>query len=422
MPIFENGSRRVRLGYCTNVHKGETLEEIEASLDRVAAQVRLRLSPVPERMGVGLYLPAALARTLANDEPRTLALRRFLEARGLFCVSLNAFPFGGFHKERVKHDVYRPRWDEPERLEFTLDAARVLALLLPDEEEMGTVSTVPLGWAGDYEGRLGDDRIIGAIDRLVAGVRALRRIVERKGKRIRILLEPEPGCRLERTTEAIRFLHILAERCAPPDVALLVRHIGINFDCCHQAVMGEDTGAALDSLRRAAVPVGKIHLSNAVAGEIEALAPFAEPRWLHQVVAEDEDDDSGPARADDLAEALQDPAWAGRRVRCHCHVPIHRSEVAPGGVSTTQHLLTAALDEALSWSEVPDLEVETYTWDALPPAARGASPGAPPASDDEALIASLAAELQWTMGRLARQGFDLAEPSQGQAQDRSLLS
>ena len=125
-------------------------------------------------------------------------------------------------------------------------------------------------------------------------------------------------------------LHVLSERCGPSDVALLVRHVGVNLDCCHQAVIGEDPAAALEAMRRASVPIGKVHLSSALSGTVESLAGFAEPRWLHQVCARDEIDDA-PDRADDLSDVVADPAWAKRPVRCHFHVPIHRKTIEPGG-------------------------------------------------------------------------------------------
>ena len=38
-------------------------------------------------------------------------------ALGLTCHTLNAFPYGDFHSERVKENVYLPDWTQRERLE-----------------------------------------------------------------------------------------------------------------------------------------------------------------------------------------------------------------------------------------------------------------------------------------------------------------
>src|SRR5207253_5499963 len=73
---------------------------------------------------------------------------------------------------------------------------------------------------------------------------------------------------------------------------------------------------------------------------------------------------------------------------------IHAGELA-GGLRTTQPALEAALGEALSWDEVPDLEVETYTWNVLPAAAAGGFE----------LAAGIAEEMLWALDRIEAAGF-----------------
>jgi sugar phosphate isomerase/epimerase len=420
MPILENGQRRVRLGYCTNVHPGEILDEVERSLARFAARVRERLEPRPSRMGVGLWLAAPLARALAQDLGAALRLRRRLEELRLFCFTLNAFPWGGFHAARVKREVYRPAWDAPERLAYTLDAARALAALLPDEEEMGTVSTLPIGWGEEFRGAEGEGRFLRALENIALLVKELRRLLERTGKRVRVLFEPEPGCRVETTEGLVDLFRRIAGRASFAEQAVMVRHLGANFDCCHQAVMGEDLAMALSALHRVQLPVGKLHLSSAVEGTVGALAPLAEPRYLHQVRAlegeggaEEVEGEDAPApcpRADDLSDVASDPGWSGRRVRCHFHVPIHRATLGASGLATTQAALAAAMDEALAWPAPPDLEVETYTWGVLPEEAGGGAAGAGPEDAADALVAGLAAEMQWALDQARRRGYTLEEP------------
>jgi hypothetical protein len=69
----------------------------------------------------------------------------------------------------------------------------------------------------------------------------------------------------------------------------------------------------------------------------------------------------------DLSEALTAPPPDGDEWRVHFHLPL---DCEPGrGLSTTSGLLpplVAAAGETL-------LEVETYTWDVLPPALRRGS-------------------------------------------------
>jgi hypothetical protein len=79
----------------------------------------------------------------------------------------------------------------------------------------------------------------------------------------------------------------------------------------------------------------------------------------------------------------------------HFHVPVFAD---PGsGLSTTrretERLLAAIVDRAQGRDEVPHLEVETYTFDVIPPEERRAL-GA------ETLDGALARELQWVLGKL----------------------
>ncbi len=374
----------VRLGYCTNVLPGEDVAAVERNLERYAVKVRARLGAEP--LGAGLWLAAPAAAELAADAGAAARLRAKLEENGLYAFTLNAFPYGGFHAERVKHDVYRPAWDDAARLRYTLDAARALARLLPEGAGEGTISTLPIAWRAAAADPATLARAGGFLAAALAGLAALER---ESGKRIRLLLEPEPGCRLETTADVLAardIAYAFAEGRGVADV--LDAHLGVCFDCCHQAVMGEDLVASLRALRAAGVRVGKMHLSSAIEGDAAALARYAEPRWLHQVVATD-----GRARADDLDAIARDPAWRGRRARAHVHVPIHRADLGDG-VVTTQPALAAALAEALAAAlaageDAPHLEVETYTWGVLPTGAAGFD-----------VVESLAEELRWARARI----------------------
>lgn len=142
---FRHADRQtVHLGYCTNVHPAEDLAGIVAQLDTYAAAVRRQLDATV--LGLGLWLAAPAATALAADPGQRRRLRRELATRGLEVVTLNGFPYRSFHAPVVKHAVYRPDWTTAPRLHYTLDLARILADLLPDDAARGSISTLPLGW------------------------------------------------------------------------------------------------------------------------------------------------------------------------------------------------------------------------------------------------------------------------------------
>lgn len=374
----------VHLAYCTNVHPAEDLDGVLRQIRVFGGGVRAALDT--DLLGLGLWLPAPLARELARSPALTDRLRAGLAAAGLETVTLNAFPYTGFHAPVVKHAVYSPDWTERARLDYTVDCARVLARLMPDDAARGSVSTLPLAWREPWD----TGRQAAARAHLTELSAVLDGLAD-AGRPVRVGLEPEPGCAVETTRDAAR---LLAD---PPP------HVGVCLDTCHLAVEFEEPGAALDRLARAGLPVVKTQASAAVEapnpsapGTRAALAAFAEDRFLHQTRELDE----GRTRArDDLPEALDGPRPLDGRGpwRTHFHAPLHSPAAAPLR-GTTDHL-----DRTLSRLFGPDgartdhVEVETYTWTVLPEDRRPVG--------EEGLIAGIAAELVWARDRLTALGL-----------------
>jgi sugar phosphate isomerase/epimerase len=371
------------LSYCTNVHPAEDLPGVLAQLDRYAEPVR-RLVGV-DVLGLGLWLPAALASELAASPELRAKLRAELDARGLEVYTLNAFPYGGFHDEVVKHSVYRPEWTDNARLRYTVDCAVVLADLLPDSASYGSISTLPLAWRTPWTDA--DDATATAALTELTGV--LAGMAAAHGRPIRLAVEPEPGCVLDTVADAVEWL---APRVDP-------RYIGLCLDTCHLAVSFADPAATVASIHAAGLDVVKVQASAALqvedpAGEVAraALADFAEPRYLHQV--REHSRVGGVLAADDLPAALaelpgRDP-W-----RVHFHVPLHARPAAP--LSATTDVLRTAIEVLRSTVDsMPHVEVKTYTWSVLPETAGGGG--------DTALIRGIAAELRWAAANLFELG------------------
>ncbi|MGL6096739.1 MAG: metabolite traffic protein EboE, partial [Fimbriiglobus sp.] len=278
---------RLPLSYCTNVHPGRTVADVDAGLDRHTVAVRRKFGR-PLAAGLWLARPVVAELAATADGVRRFADR--LAARGLTCHTLNAFPFGDFHSDRVKEAVYLPDWTDPDRLAYTVACAEVLAALVPAGVD-GSISTVPLGFKRFSHP---PDFRKSAAARLVECARELARIHAETGKLIRLAVEPEPLCVLETTPEAVDFFeHLWRVADAAGAEAAVREHVGLCYDVCHQAVEFEDTGGSVRTLDRAGVRINKVHLSCALrlsdpAADAEgraALAHFAEPRYLHQTFA-----------------------------------------------------------------------------------------------------------------------------------------
>ncbi len=390
----------LRLAYCTNVSPAEDLDGLRASLGGLWSDVRRRLAPGGP-LGLGLWFPEDAAHAAAKNPEAMRSIRAALAGAGLRLETVNAFPARAFHAPVVKAKVYEPSWLEPARLAYTVSVARAVTGIVPRGSDI-TLSTLPLAGA-----KLGPDERHRAAALLLATALELHLLRELTGTTIRLALEPEPTCALETTSEAIEFFGVailpfaasLAQTSVlSPSAAqgVALRHLGVCLDLCHAAVEHEDPVEALGRYAAAGVPVFKVQVSAALAvpdpGDPEArgrLGAFVEPRWLHQVGAPGEG--GGTARVVlDLPNALADEGLAARAPwRVHFHVPLGADEV--GGLPTTRADVERFLAHVATLADPPVLELETYTWSAVPGAG----------SD---LASSVAREIEWVRGRLAAAG------------------
>ena len=389
----------VHLTYCTNIHAGETWSEVRSSLAAHVPQIKRQVSP-QKPMGLGLRLSAIAAEELSA--PDALAeFRRFLSDQGIYVFTINAFPYGPFHGRPVKEDVYQPDWRMPERLHYSDRVAEILAALLP-ADVVGSVSTVPGTFKPLAKGN-GVPRVMA--DNITRHVAKLVEIERRTGREIVLALEAEPCCYLEIVDETIAFfrdyLHTPDNAAALAAMtgqhrddagAALRRHVGVCYDVCHGALQYEEPAAAFARLLGAGIRIAKLQLSSAlrVSGVGETtqkdLSAFDDGVYLHQVVQQQNGTLTRFVDLEPAFAALQ-TGRAGGEWRVHCHVPIFMP--AAGAFESTQPTLRRALACIPAAFVAPHLEVETYTWDVLPPALREGS-----------RADAIAREMKWVMQEL----------------------
>jgi len=383
----------LHLAYCTNVHRGETWRETFDSLKTHALAVRERVCPQAP-FAIGLRLSQHAAREL-SERAALLEFQRWLEKNSCYVFTINGFPYGRFHGTRVKEQVYAPDWTSPERLAYTNLLFDLLAEILPAGIE-GSVSTVP-GSFKEFIHNGNPEKFIR--ENLRRCVEHIAELGGRTKRKLHLGLEPEPLCLLENSGETISFFERL--RAEHKNDPRFDEHLGVNYDCCHFAIEFEEPQKAIAALQQAGIKISKIHLSsalktNATKEARAALNNFADDVYLHQVVALGE---SGKLKFyRDLPDALNhQPSTLNTQPaaewRIHFHVPLH-APASPPFENTNDHLLGALDFLAANPKLCSHLEMETYTWEVLPPELKARS-----------VVEQLAAEHDWTLARLAERGL-----------------
>ncbi len=239
----------LHLTYCTNIHPANGWAAVAESLRAHAPALKARISP-DAPFGLGLRISGVESEQLLEGDELE-RLREWLDAEGLYVFTINGFPHGAFHGQRVKEDVHAPDWRSEERVAYTLRLAEILARLLP-EGQVGTISTSPLSygrWIADDDAGLA--LATANVRRVVTALRERR---DAGGAHIMLTIEPEADGALADCSELIAWW--------PDDLDR--EHAGACFDACHASVAFETPDDALAALADAGIAVGKVQLSAAL--------------------------------------------------------------------------------------------------------------------------------------------------------------
>ena len=373
------------LSYCSNIHAGETWDATFQNLKIYIPEVKKRLAH-KGAFGIGLRLSHEASLILERPE-HLQEFRDWLKKSNAYVYTLNCFPYGGFHRTKVKEQVHAPDWTTEARRDYTIRCFRILAQLLPEGME-GGISTSPLNYRHWFSTDVEKEEAFAqATAHLIEVVEELVRLRRETGKLLHLDIEPEPDGLLENSEELIRYfkdwlltkgkaelakkLGIVEKEAA----ALILDHLQVCYDVCHFAIGYEKPKETFQKLKKAGIGIGKIQLSAALKLLIpdspferfsigKRLEEFADTTYLHQVVGRTKEE--GLKSYPDLPQALaqlgdtQDLEW-----RVHFHVPIFLENY--GTFQSTQEDIVEVLKLVKADSSMTKhLEVETYTWEVLP--------------------------------------------------------
>lgn len=361
---------RLPLSYCTNVHPGRTVAEVIDGLTTYSAEVQRQLD-FP--MAAGLWLSASVIRELTGNADQMEQLAQVLWQHDLCCYTLNTFPYGDFHSERVKEQVYLPDWASSKRINYTEQCAAILGQLLPEGGE-GSLSTVPLG--GRMNPRDPDFHAV-CFSHLIRLAKYLHHLFETTGRafdwgwnRNRCATCParsDGHCPCSRVCSRRRKGWAVSR--------WFVSTSGLVSTSAIRQLSLKMWLNRLSSLSSRGIRINKVHITNAVellnpsensAGR-EVLRQFVEPRYLHQTYARFADGRIETRLDLTLADIQREPAdefMQAASWRVHFHVPIFAETL--GALATTREDLAAALRKVATLTYAPQLEVETYTWPVMP--------------------------------------------------------
>lgn len=372
----------IHLSYCSNIHPGEEWDEVFAQLQRHLPVLKQRLS-TDRPFGIGLRLSARAAENL-SQEKHLERFQSWLKQENMYVFTMNGFPYGSFHGERVKDRVYAPDWQTGDRVAYSKNLADLLADLLEEGQE-GSISTSPVSYKPWLKNDAEREQAFRVASRNLAEVALhMANIRKSSGKFLHLDIEPEPDCLIENTDETIRFFKewilrggknylIRNQKLTSAEAENLLReHIQVCYDTCHFAVEYENPENTLARFLSEGIGIGKMQISAALKVPLpdenrqeiaDRLQAFAEDTYLHQVI--ERHADGRLHHYADLPKALeqihQTPA---KEWRIHYHVPVFSEQFET--LQSTQDDIIRSIDYLKNRPFCRHLEVETYTWEVLP--------------------------------------------------------
>ncbi|MEA2013283.1 MAG: metabolite traffic protein EboE [Verrucomicrobiota bacterium] len=346
------------LTYCMNIHSGNSWNDMLNAIEHYVVPIKQEIAPATD-FGLGLRLGAEMVSNIS--ESKIASFKKMLSDYDMYVFTVNAFPYGVFHKKPLKKKVYLPDWGEDDRLIYTKNVAETLAKILP-ENINGTISTIPVTYGKNLPSK--------SIANIISIAKFLAELDKTTGKKIILTFEPEPDCYIEATQDTIDFFKLLNKNISEK----MMQYLGICLDTCHFALQFEDPLKAWECFEKNGINVPKIQLSAALRyspkktpsfssfadSAKNELEKYAEDVYLHQTRIKK---DSRLFYFHDLSDALKNPEHGEWRI--HFHVPLYKQKYSETLFSTSDSMNTNFFAKIAAFSDL-HLEIETYSFNVIP--------------------------------------------------------
>ncbi len=369
MTIVDN--KKMFLTYCLNLHRGETMDEVEHALFVTAPSILKRIIQSGAPSAVGPWFNSHIAQQILETGNLEKLKQKFEDA-GLLAITLNGFPYSTFHDERVKERVYLPDWSSPQRLEYTLNLLEILSLLLPKGVN-GSISTLPVGYAA-----LSSNEIIKrSVENMAECALHFHACAQERETEIILSIEPEPDCVVGDMDEFVKFYNNRLLRSgvqhlgsrygisAPRAEIIIRKHIGICMDTVHAAVSNENLEEWLERLEKEGIKIGKIQLGAALRADgpdFFELKSFDDPVYLHQTRFIH---GTNTEKYPDLPDFLSNTANLSSEGHAVVHYHMPFTWRGKGALTSCHRITSKFLEKALSLG-VSCFELEIYTLSVFP--------------------------------------------------------
>ena len=367
------------LTYCTNIHPGQdwksTFESIKSHVPGIKQEVSKE-----QPFGLGLRLSNKASEELDLGDNMS-HFKSWLHDNNLYVFTMNGFPYGNFHDERVKDMVHAPDWTTSDRLKYTKRLFRQLSELIP-EGMNGGISTSPITYKYWHktESETQNAFEVGAKNMLKVA-KQLFEIEQTTETYLHLDIEPEPDGLLENSDEVLMFYsdylvplgitYFKKKLGLNPDAAevLIKKYITVCYDVCHFSLAYEEPTDTFAKFKANNIRVGKIQVSAALKILFngtnderiwEELSQFNEPTYLHQVTEKL----NGKVKTYSDLPLVLEGERNHKELRAHYHVPIFLEKY--GKLFSTQDHILKTMDYLKIDPISEHLEIETYTWDVLP--------------------------------------------------------
>ncbi|HFL8794949.1 MAG TPA: metabolite traffic protein EboE [Candidatus Azosocius sp. HAIN] len=361
--------------YCTNIHFGESFQDVFFILKFYSRKFRNILFSY-YIFYVGLRL-SNFSIIYLSKFSFLFDFKIWLKCNNFYIQSLNAFPYCNFSNSYIKENVYFPDWGNFKRYVYMRKLIIFFSFFLEKNKFCG-ISTVPVSYKYFFHKFFYNNLYIKSIKYLYNLVILLNNLYINKNILIHLDIEPEPDCVISKTMDYIFFFknwfinrcffYIFFNSCFSKEKIyfFIFNYLKICFDICHSAVEFEKVNQSFNSIFLFEFSIGKFQISSSLEimkYNFNIFSYLPETPYIHQIHGNNFYGNVITYKDVSLFKIfLYNEKVINYRV--HYHIPIFLEFY--GNFKSTQQYIIDMFNFLICKNMFFILEIETYTFEILP--------------------------------------------------------